>query len=124
MKRILAITLALILALTTLSAVAVSAEDYPKTGNVVVFKDDFESYKVGSLPSTWAGGNNTTVKYSVKAGEDGNKYLAHTLNNTVVAPPRMLIAFLENNLQADGSVTIPKALRPYMGGLEKINPKK
>ncbi len=76
MKRILAITLALILALTTLSAVAVSAEDYPKTGNVVVFKDDFESYKVGSLPSTWAGGNNTTVKYSVKAGEDGNKYLA------------------------------------------------
>lgn len=52
-------------------------------------------------------------------GEDG-KYLAHTLNNTVVAPPRMLIAFLENNLQADGSVRIPEALRPYMGGKDKI----
>lgn len=52
-------------------------------------------------------------------GEDGN-YFAHTLNNTVVAPPRMLIAFLENNLQADGSVEIPEALRPYMGGMEKI----
>ncbi len=52
-------------------------------------------------------------------GKDG-KYLAHTLNNTVVAPPRMLIAFLENNLQADGSVRIPEALRPYMGGKEQI----
>ena len=56
-------------------------------------------------------------------GKDGKKYLAHTLNNTVVAPPRMLIAFLENNLNADGSVNIPKALQPYMGGLEKIVPK-
>ncbi len=56
-------------------------------------------------------------------GKDG-KYLAHTLNNTVVAPPRMLIAFLENNLNADGSVNIPVALRPYMGGAEKIVPKK
>ena len=55
-------------------------------------------------------------------GKDG-KYFAHTLNNTVVAPPRMLIAFLENNLQADGSVRIPEALRPYMGGTEKIVPK-
>ncbi len=53
-------------------------------------------------------------------GENGSKYFAHTLNNTVVAPPRMLIAFLENNLQADGSVRIPEALRPYMGGMEKI----
>ena len=52
-------------------------------------------------------------------GENG-KYFAHTLNNTVVAPPRMLIAFLENNLNADGSVNIPKALQPYMGGKEKI----
>ncbi len=51
-------------------------------------------------------------------GENGEKYFAHTLNNTVVAPPRMLIAFLENNLQADGSVRIPKVLRPYMGGKE------
>jgi len=55
-------------------------------------------------------------------GKDG-KYFAHTLNNTVVAPPRMLIAFFENNLQADGSVRIPEALRPYMGGIEVITPK-
>ncbi len=57
-------------------------------------------------------------------GEDGKKYLAHTLNNTVVAPPRMLIAFLENNLCADGTVNIPKVLQPYMGGKEKLVPKK
>ena len=56
-------------------------------------------------------------------GADGKKYLAHTLNNTVVAPPRMLIAFLENNLQADGSVKIPAVLRPYMGGKELLVPK-
>ena len=56
-------------------------------------------------------------------GKDG-KYFAHTLNNTVVAPPRMLIAFLENHLQEDGTVTIPEALRPYMGGKEKLVPKK
>ena len=53
-------------------------------------------------------------------GEDGEKYFAHTLNNTCVAPPRMLIAFLENNLQKDGSVLIPEALQPYMGGQKKI----
>ena len=53
-------------------------------------------------------------------GSDGSKYFAHTLNNTVVAPPRMLIAFLENNLQADGSVRIPEVLRPYMGGKSEI----
>ena len=53
-------------------------------------------------------------------GQDGKKYFAHTLNNTVVAPPRMLIAFLENNLQADGSVKIPEALQPYMGGMKEI----
>ena len=57
-------------------------------------------------------------------GEDNKKYLAHTLNNTVVAPPRMLIAFLENNLNADGSVNIPAALQPYMGGKEKLIPSK
>ena len=62
------------------------------------------------------------LKIRVK-GEDGEKYLAHTLNNTVVAPPRMLIAFLENNLNEDGSVNIPEVLRPYMGGTEKICPK-
>jgi seryl-tRNA synthetase len=56
-------------------------------------------------------------------GADGKKYLAHTLNNTVVASPRMLIAFLENNLQADGSVKIPVVLRPYMGGMEVMVPK-
>ncbi|MBQ8247569.1 MAG: serine--tRNA ligase [Lachnospiraceae bacterium] len=59
------------------------------------------------------------LKIRVK-GEDGNKYFAHTLNNTVVAPPRMLIAFLENNLREDGSVAIPEVLRPYMGGKEEI----
>ena len=53
-------------------------------------------------------------------GEDGKKYFAHTLNNTVVAPPRMLIAFLENNVNEDGTVNIPEALRPYMGGVSKI----
>ena len=55
-------------------------------------------------------------------GKDGKTYLAHTLNNTCVAPPRMLIAFLENHLQADGTVTIPKVLQPYMGGLEVMVP--
>ena len=57
-------------------------------------------------------------------GSGGKKYFAHTLNNTVVAPPRMLIAFLENNLQEDGTVLIPKALQMYMGGKEKLVPKK
>ena len=59
------------------------------------------------------------LKIRVK-GENGENYLPHTLNNTVVAPPRMLIAFLENNLQADGSIKIPEALRPYMGGKDAI----
>ncbi len=63
------------------------------------------------------------LKIRVKGG-DGRNYLPHTLNNTVVAPPRMLIAFLENNLQADGSVKIPEALRPYMGGVEVLVPKR
>ena len=57
-------------------------------------------------------------------GADGKTYLPHTLNNTVVAPPRMLIAFLENHLQADGSVTIPEVLQPYMGGTKLLVPKK
>ena len=61
------------------------------------------------------------LKIRVK-GEDGKMYLPHTLNNTVVAPPRMLIAFLENHLQADGSVTIPEVLRPYMGGKSVLLP--
>ena len=61
------------------------------------------------------------LKIRVK-GEDGKMYLPHTLNNTVIAPPRMLIAFLENHLRADGSVTIPEVLRPYMGGKEVLIP--
>ena len=63
------------------------------------------------------------LKIRVK-GADGKTYLPHTLNNTCVAPPRMLIALLENNLQADGSVKIPKILQPYMGGKEVLVPKK
>ena len=63
------------------------------------------------------------LKIRVK-GKDGNKYFAHTLNNTVVAPPRMLIAFLENNLREDGSVAIPEVLQPYMGGMTEIRKKK
>ena len=63
------------------------------------------------------------LKMRVK-GADGRTYLPHTLNNTVVAPPRMLIAFLENNLQADGTVKIPAVLRPYVGGMEVMVPKK
>ena len=62
------------------------------------------------------------LKIRVK-GKDGNKYFAHTLNNTVVAPPRMLIAFLENNLREDGSVAIPEVLQPYMGGMTDIRKK-
>ncbi len=62
------------------------------------------------------------LKIRVK-GEDGKLYLAHTLNNTVVASPRMLIALLENNLRADGSVAIPKSLQPYMGGQTELIPK-
>ena len=63
------------------------------------------------------------LKIRVK-GEDGRTYLPHPLNNTCVAPPRMLIALLENNLQADGSVRIPKVLQPYMGGKERLLPNK
>ena len=63
-------------------------------------------------------------RLKIRVNGDEGKYFAHTLNNTVVAPPRMLIAFLENNLQADGSVSIPKALQPYMGGKEALIPTK
>ncbi|MDD4547779.1 MAG: serine--tRNA ligase [Bacilli bacterium] len=62
-------------------------------------------------------------RLGIKVKDGDNKYFAHTLNNTVVAPPRMLIAFVENNLNADGSVNIPETLRPYMGNLDKINVK-
>ena len=78
-------------------------------------------FEVGSCSNlTDAQARRLNIKYK---NEKGENVLAHTLNNTVVAPPRMLIAFLENHLQADGSVYIPPVLRPYMGGLEKIMPK-
>lgn len=76
-------------------------------------------FEVGSC-SNLSDAQARRLKIRIK-GENGT-YLAHTLNNTVVAPPRMLIAFLENNLNADGSVNIPKALQPYMGGTEKLVP--
>lgn len=59
-------------------------------------------------------------RLKIRVNGESGKYLAHTLNNTVVAPPRMLIAFLENNLNEDGSIRIPEALRPYMGGMSVI----
>ncbi len=78
-------------------------------------------FEVGSCSNL---GDAQARRLRIRVSGDGKKYLAHTLNNTVVAPPRMLIAFLENNLQADGSVKIPVALRPYMGGTEVLIPKK
>ena len=79
-------------------------------------------FEVGSC-STLGDAQARRLKIRVQ-GKDGKKYFAYTLNNTVVASPRMLIAFLENNLQADGSVLIPKALQPYMGGQNVLKPKK
>ena len=78
-------------------------------------------FEVGSCSNL---GDAQARRLKIRVNGKNGKYLAHTLNNTVVAPPRMLIAFLENNLNADGSVNIPKALQPYMGGTEKIVPKK
>ena len=78
-------------------------------------------FEVGSCSNL---GDAQARRLKIRVNGENGKYLAHTLNNTVVAPPRMLIAFLENNLNADGSVNIPVALRPYMGGIEKILPKK
>ena len=78
-------------------------------------------FEVGSCSNlTDAQARRLSIRYK---DDDGKTKLAHTLNNTVVAPPRMLIAFVENHLQADGSVTIPEALRPYMGGKAVILPK-
>jgi seryl-tRNA synthetase len=76
-------------------------------------------FEVGSCSNL---GDAQARRLKIRVNGDDGKYFAHTLNNTVVAPPRMLIAFLENNLNADGSVSIPKALQPYMGGIEKIVP--
>ena len=78
-------------------------------------------FEVGSCSNL---GDAQARRLGIRVKGENGKYFAHTLNNTVVAPPRMLIAFLENNLQADGSVKIPEALRPYMGGIAKITPKK
>ena len=78
-------------------------------------------FEVGSCSNL---GDAQARRLHIRVNGENGKYLAHTLNNTVVAPPRMLIAFLENNLQADGSVRIPEALRPYMGGKDVIVPKK
>ena len=78
-------------------------------------------FEVGSCSNL---GDAQARRLRIRVNGENGKYFAHTLNNTVVAPPRMLIAFLENNLNADGSVNIPKALQPYMGGTEKIIPKK
>ena len=78
-------------------------------------------FEVGSCSNL---GDAQARRLRIRVNGENGKYLAHTLNNTVVSPPRMLIAFLENNLQADGSVRIPEALRPYMGGKEVIVPKK
>ena len=77
-------------------------------------------FEVGSCSNL---GDAQARRLKIRVNGENGKYFAHTLNNTVVAPPRMLIAFMENNLNADGSVNIPKALQPYMGGIEKIVPK-
>ena len=77
-------------------------------------------FEVGSCSNL---GDAQARRLRIRINDGGKKYLAHTLNNTVVAPPRMLIAFLENNLCADGTVKIPEALRPYMGGKEVLIPK-
>jgi seryl-tRNA synthetase len=78
-------------------------------------------FEVGSCSNL---GDAQARRLKIRVNGEKGKYFAHTLNNTVVAPPRMLIAFLENNLNKDGSVNIPEPLRVYMGGLEKLNPKK
>ena len=74
-------------------------------------------FEVGSCSNL---GDAQARRLGIRVRSKDGKYLAHTLNNTCVAPPRMLIAFLENNLNEDGSVNIPEALRPYMGGKSKI----
>ena len=78
-------------------------------------------FEVGSCSNL---GDAQARRLKIRVNGENGKYLAHTLNNTVVAPPRMLIAFLENNLCEDGSVKVPVALRPYMGGKDKLIPKK
>ena len=74
-------------------------------------------FEVGSCSNL---GDAQARRLKIRVNGQKGKYFAHTLNNTVVAPPRMLIAFLENNLNEDGSINIPEALRPYMGGMDVI----
>lgn len=78
-------------------------------------------FEVGSCSNL---GDAQARRLNIRIRGERENYFAHTLNNTVVAPPRMLIAFLENLLQADGTLRIPEALRPYVGGKEKFVPKK
>ena len=78
-------------------------------------------FEVGSCSNL---GDAQARRLNIRVRGERENYFAHTLNNTVVAPPRMLIAFLENLLQADGTLRIPEALRPYVGGKEKFVPKK
>ena len=78
-------------------------------------------FEVGSCSNL---GDAQARRLKIRVTGENGKYFAHTLNNTVVAPPRMLIAFLENNLNADGSVNIPEVLRPYMGGKSVLIPEK
>lgn len=78
-------------------------------------------FEVGSCSNL---GDAQARRLGIRIRGEKQNYFAHTLNNTVVAPPRMLIAFLENNLRADGSVQIPEALRPYMGGQTEMRPPK
>ena len=78
-------------------------------------------FEVGSCSNL---GDAQARRLKIRANGENGKFLVHTLNNTVAAPPRMLIALLENNLEADGSVRVPASLRPYMGGKEKLVPKK
>ena len=77
-------------------------------------------FEVGSCSNL---GDAQARRLKMRVKSEGGNYLPHTLNNTVAAPPRMLIALLENNLQSDGSVKIPAALRPYMGGMQVLTPK-
>ena len=76
-----------------------------------------EVFEVGSCSNL---GDAQARRLKIRVNGEKGKYFAHTLNNTVVAPPRMLIAFLENNLNADGTISIPEVLRPYMGGKDHI----
>ena len=78
-------------------------------------------FEVGSCSNL---GDAQARRLKIRVDGENGKYFAHTLNNTVVAPPRMLIAYLENHLQANGTVTVPASLRPYMGGMERLVPKK